>query len=51
LQIIKELRRNPDHFGLEESGAFLCAAAQFPQDFDIAGLHEKYEKARYGESG
>ena len=26
-------------------------AAQFPLDFDIAGLHEKYEKARYGESG
>lgn len=26
-------------------------AAQFPQDFDIAGLYEKYEKARYGESG
>ena len=26
-------------------------AAQFPQDFDIAGLYEKYEKASYGESG
>lgn len=26
-------------------------AAQFPQDFDIKGLHEKYERARYGESG